>query len=173
MDGTYHNGKKSPIILCATSGVDNAGIDSSNFRLVFRIDMLPSIVNLRQEKGRYGQHPLASSDNYRYVMCLSLEYMIFLFRGKMDPRELVIENSYHHHQLNYIFYIGRTLASKGCYAVALEYGMGNPLKFSLQLPTCGNCEKFENKPLFPLICRCIVLEYILTSWQMVYVPSLS
>ena len=50
MDGTYENGKKSPSILCATSGVGNAGIDLSNISYVFRIYMPPSIFNLCQEK---------------------------------------------------------------------------------------------------------------------------
>ena len=130
MDGTYENGKKSPSILCATSGVGNAGIDLSNISYVFRIYMPPSIFNLCQEKWRAGRCPLASAGDYWYVMCFLLESMLFFFKRIIYPREAVIDNSYRQQQLDNILYIRRILASKGCYAVALEYGMGNPIKFS-------------------------------------------
>jgi len=39
-------------ILCCTSGVANAGIDSPDIRAVYRIDFPPSILDLCQERGR-------------------------------------------------------------------------------------------------------------------------
>ena len=38
-------------ILCATSGVGNAGIDSPDIRAVYRIDFPPSILDMVQERG--------------------------------------------------------------------------------------------------------------------------
>ena len=46
-----------PSILCATSGVGNAGIDSKQVRLVVRLDFPRSIVDICQEKGRAGRLP--------------------------------------------------------------------------------------------------------------------
>ena len=153
MDETYGNSMKPPSIIYATSGVGSAGIDSPNIILVFRIDMPPSIFGLFQEKGRSGRHPLASAGDHWYVMCFSLESMIFFFKWIIDPRGAFIENYYFHQQLDDLFYIGMVLASKGWYAVALEYVMGNPLKISPQFPTCGRCANCAKKPLFPSIWR--------------------
>ena len=38
-------------VLCATSGVGNADIDSPNIRAVYRIEFPPSIIDICQEKG--------------------------------------------------------------------------------------------------------------------------
>ena len=38
-------------LLCATSGVSNAGIDSPNVRAVYRVAFPPSILDIAQEKG--------------------------------------------------------------------------------------------------------------------------
>ena len=53
-------------ILCATSGVGNAGIDSSEVRSVVRLGFPPSILDMSQEKGRAGRNIGASPDNYSY-----------------------------------------------------------------------------------------------------------
>jgi hypothetical protein len=38
-------------VLCATSGVGNAGIDCKDVRAVYRVDFLPSITDVSQERG--------------------------------------------------------------------------------------------------------------------------
>ena len=42
-------------IMCSTSSVANAGIDSKDVRCVFRLDLPPSIFDLVQEMGRAGR----------------------------------------------------------------------------------------------------------------------
>ena len=47
----YDDGKKTPNILFATSGVGNAGIDSPAVRCVYHLDFPASVVDVCQEKG--------------------------------------------------------------------------------------------------------------------------
>ena len=72
-------------VLCATSGVGNAGIDCPDVRAVYRIDFPPSILDLAQEKGRAGRRPGLSSVDYHYVVCYSLETYLYLFKQILDP----------------------------------------------------------------------------------------
>ena len=61
-------------ILCATSGVGNAGIDSKKIRSVIRLSFPPSIMDTSQEKGRTGCNPTASLDKYSYNLFFSLGF---------------------------------------------------------------------------------------------------
>ena len=47
----------NPHIMCSTSGVGKAGIDSSKIGIVYRMGMPESISDLYQEKGRAGRYP--------------------------------------------------------------------------------------------------------------------
>ena len=46
-----------PDIMCTTSGVGNAGIDSYRVEVVYRLGMPESVLNLYQEKGCTGPYP--------------------------------------------------------------------------------------------------------------------
>ena len=52
-------------VLCATSSVGNAGIDSPDVRAVYRIDFPPSVHDFVQEKGRAGRRRTFSSTPFR------------------------------------------------------------------------------------------------------------
>ena len=56
-------------VLCATSGVGNAGIDCPDVRAVYRIDFPPSILDIAQEKGRAGRRADATPENFHYFLC--------------------------------------------------------------------------------------------------------
>ena len=67
-------------VLCATSGVGNAGIDSSEVRSVIRLGFPHSILDMSQEKGSAGHHnSSATPDKYSYELYFSLESFLFLF----------------------------------------------------------------------------------------------
>ena len=84
-------------ILCATSGVANAGIDCKDVRVVFRIDIPPSIRDLAQEMGRAGRCDLASDDYFSYYVFFCLNDYVLLFRRIMS--EKCIDASYRYEQL--------------------------------------------------------------------------
>ena len=51
VNGFYKHPELKLNLLCATSGVGNAGIDSPDVRAVYRVDFPPSILDIAQEKG--------------------------------------------------------------------------------------------------------------------------
>jgi hypothetical protein len=53
----------NPQILAATSGAANAGLDDPEVYGVVRIDFPPSCLDIKQEKGRAGRRPDATSDS--------------------------------------------------------------------------------------------------------------
>ena len=53
-------------ILCATSGVGNAGIESSEIWAVYRVDFPPSITYVSQERGRSGCRDDKTPNDYIY-----------------------------------------------------------------------------------------------------------
>ena len=59
-------------MLCATSGVANAGIDSRDISCAMRTEFPPSIQYICQEKGRVGRIPSASPNVFTYVICFDL-----------------------------------------------------------------------------------------------------
>jgi superfamily II DNA helicase RecQ len=69
-------GDFKPQVLCATSGVGNAGIDSLDIRAVFRLDFPPSIIDVCQEKGRAGRRPKTRSLTNRIVSIKSMTYFL-------------------------------------------------------------------------------------------------
>ena len=66
-------------ILCATSGVGNAGIDCRDVRAVYRVDFLLSISDVSQECGRAGQRDDATPDNFVYQVAICLESFLHIF----------------------------------------------------------------------------------------------
>ena len=67
-------------VLCATSGVGNAGIDCIKIRAVYRVDFPPSISDIILERGRAGRRDDATPDNYMYQVTISLESFLYLYQ---------------------------------------------------------------------------------------------
>ena len=80
VNGSYRHPELKLNLLCATSGVGNAGIESPDVHSVYRVDFPPSILDIAQEKGRAGRRPGASSNDFHYVVCYSLETYLYLFK---------------------------------------------------------------------------------------------
>ena len=76
--------------MCATSGVGNAGIDSSKIGVVYRFGMPESVSGRFQEKRRVGQYHNALAAENQYILCFSIEDLIYLFCRTMDPDEVVL-----------------------------------------------------------------------------------
>ena len=74
----------NPHIMCATSGVGNAGIDSHGIGYVIRLGMPESIFDIYQEKGRAGIYLNANAMDYKYVLCFLLEDLVYLYKRAMD-----------------------------------------------------------------------------------------
>ena len=65
-------------IMCSTSGVENAGIDSRDIRAVICLDLPPSIFNLVQEMGRASRRTNATGEHYHYHLFFSIEHLLYL-----------------------------------------------------------------------------------------------
>ena len=88
------NNKYNLHILCATSGVGNTGINSSQIGVVYRLGMPENITNLFQEKGRAGRYDNALPSDNRYLLCFSIEDLLYLFKRAMNPEETIINEEY-------------------------------------------------------------------------------
>ena len=69
----------NPNILCATSGVGNAEIDSSEIRAVYRVDFPPSIIDMSQELERAGRNDDATPDGYSYHVEMHIESFLYIY----------------------------------------------------------------------------------------------
>ena len=74
-------------ILCATSGVANAGIDSKDVYCAMRTEFPPSIHDICQEKGRVGQISLATANVFTYVICFDIDSYVLLLHRTLNPEE--------------------------------------------------------------------------------------
>lgn len=128
-------------ILCATSGVGNAGIDCKHIKAVYRVGFPPSILDLAQEKGRAGRCDGASPLIYSYNVCISLESFVYLFKRIHNPTDSIINESYRQQQVKDLFHVARLLlCSKVCLSAACEQALGNPMIPSLMNnEDCGHC----------------------------------
>ena len=134
-------------VLCATSGVGNAGIDSPDVRSVYRIDFPPSLLDVIQEKGRAGRRADATSNDYSYHICISLESLLFLFKRILNPKEEVNDESYRLQQIEDLLMTCKVLISPLCFAVAFETILANPASIGTQplIAPCYDCPA----------CRCL------------------
>ena len=142
------------LILCCTSGVGNAGINSPDIRTVYRIDFPPSIMYICQERGRAGRRPGALPETYSYKLFFSLENFLYLFKRIINPTENVLCPDYRKHQLTYLIYVASLLASKLCYTAEMERRLGNPDVETGLVEACGactNCGRKNYTTQFPLI----------------------
>ena len=86
--------KCNPHIMCTTSGIGNAGIDSSKISVVYRLGMPESISGFYQEKGCSGCNANALAMENCYVLCFSIEDFIYLYRRTMDPDESILNKDF-------------------------------------------------------------------------------
>ena len=141
-------------VLCATSGVGNAGIDSPDVRCVYRIDFPPSVHDFVQEKGRAGRRINASPSDYSYHVCISIESLLFLFKRILNPAEEVNNDNYRSRQVEDLLQMAQLItAQTKCYAIAFETILGNPSSPEEYIPICGSCPACRNDMLFPKIHR--------------------
>ena len=74
-----------PDIMCTSSGVGNAGIDSSTIGVIYRLGMPESVLDLYQEKGHAGRYPHSLAVDNK---------LIYLFSPSMNPQEVVLNDNY-------------------------------------------------------------------------------
>ncbi len=131
-------------VLCATSGVGNAGLDSQNIKAVYRIDFPPSILDIAQERGRAGRRHNASPDVYSYNVCFSLESFLYVFKRINDPDSDVIDDEYRKEQESDLFEVAKLLASQSkCYYICFEEFLGNPKTCNSMTSPCRDCRICE------------------------------
>lgn len=108
-------------VLCTTSGVGNAGIDSPDVRCVYRIDFPPSVHGFVQEKGHAGCRLDASPSDYSYHVCISIESLLYLFKRILNPAEEVNKDNYCSRQVEDLLQMAQLIAAQTkCYTIAFE-----------------------------------------------------
>ena len=137
-----------PDIMCATSGVGNAGIDSSRIGVVYRLGMPKSILDLYQEKGRAGRYQDSLAMDNSYLLCFSIEDLLYLFRRSMNPKEQVLNEQYRKQKVDALLTVAKVLASDICMAVHVESILGNPDRSDEPSLACGNWPVCRNDKLF-------------------------
>ena len=144
-------------IMCSTSGVANAGIDSKDVRCVFRLDLPPSIFDLVQEMGRAGRHENASAEHYHYHLFFSIEHLIYLYKQILNPEEECADERYRHVQVCDLFDIITILADPyQCHKQAIEQLLGSSEDGISRdpFPICGLCSVCQrNFEIWPLLCK--------------------
>jgi superfamily II DNA helicase RecQ len=143
-------------LLCATSGVGNAGIDCPDVRAVYRIDFPPSILDLAQEKGRAGRRPGSTPDDFHYTLCYSLETYLYLFKRILDPSEQYVNESYRDTQIQQLLEVAKVLITpQSCIPFSLEHLMGRPdCTDAHDVPVCGACTNcIQKKSQFEPVSR--------------------
>ena len=71
LNGSERSGSNMNI-LCATSGVGNAGINCRDVRVVDRVDFPPSIADLRREYGRAGRRECLENVSTKHLVLNSV-----------------------------------------------------------------------------------------------------
>ena len=134
--------------MCATSGVGNAGIVSSKIGVVYRFGMPESISDLLQEKGRAGRYANALPAENQYVLCFSIEDLLYLFHRTMDPDEVVLDDDYRKQQVDDLMQVAKVLASDKCKCAHVEHLLGNPDMNHDVLEACNQCPVCRDEKLF-------------------------
>ena len=81
-------------VMCSTSSIANAGIDWSDIRAVFCLDLLSSIFDLVQEMGRAGRRGSASAEDYHDHLYFSIDHLIYLYKRIMNPDDEYDDETY-------------------------------------------------------------------------------
>ena len=144
-------------IMCSTSGVANAGIDCKDVRCVFRLDLPPSIFDLVQEMGRAGRRPNATAEHYHYHLFFSLEHLIYLYKGILNPDDECADERYREVQICDLFDVCTILADPfQCHKQAIEQLLGCSDESVSQdlFPACGSCSVCKhNFEIWPALCK--------------------
>ena len=147
------NNKYNPHIMCATSSVGIAGIDSHQIGVVYRLGMPDNIRDLYQEKGHAGQYNNALPTDNCYLHCFAIEDLLYLLKRSMDPEQSVLSEEYRLRMVLDLLQVAEILACDLCFNVHLEKLLGNPEMIHHLPPPCGECTVCKNKKLFPQINR--------------------
>jgi superfamily II DNA helicase RecQ len=146
----------NPQILAATSGAANAGLDDPEVFGVTRIDFPPSCLDIKQEKGRAGRRPDATSDSNWYLLCFSLESLVVLLKRMWDTASkdtvFLIQAQKEIDQGLALFVLADT-----CLQSALEVVMANPYIKNDDVPpkcvdSCSHCTGLYTN-LFPTLVK--------------------
>ena len=142
-------------ILCATSGVGNAGIDCRDVRAVYRVDFPPSIADLSQECGRAGRRDDATPDNFVYQVAICLESFLHIFRRINHPETRSADASYRKYQLQEVMDVASLLSSSvQCYYITIEKKLGNPyVLVEGEQERCGTCPNCLGQKIFPSVSK--------------------
>ena len=154
----FLNGMESEMkmnILCATSGVGNAGIDCKDVRAVYRVDFPPSIADLSQECGRAGRRDDATPDHFVYQVAICLESFLHIFKRINHPDTRSADASYRIYQMDELMDVACLLSSSShCYYIRIEQKLGNPYVSVEDEPSpCGSCPNCLGSHLFPYISK--------------------
>ena len=143
-------------IMCSTSGVANAGIDSKDIRAVFCLDLPPSIFDLVQEMGRAGRHPNATGEHYHYHIFFSIEHFIHLYKQILNPEEEYDDETYRYQQICNLYDVICILANPfQCHKQLIKMMLGNPYNDEDRdlFPACGMCSVCQrNVKMWPALC---------------------
>jgi superfamily II DNA helicase RecQ len=128
----------NPQILTATSGAANAGIDDPEVFGVCRTEFPPSVLDVKQEKGRAGRRPTADPSTDWYLLCISLESIVILLKRLWDTS--VKDNSYFKTQENDIrSALKLFVLPTYCLQATLECNLSNPYFPTYEVPdACGD-----------------------------------
>ena len=141
-------------VLCATSGVGNVGIDSSDIRSVYRLEFPPSIMDFVQEKGRAGRIAVPDPSSYAYHLYYSLESYVYIFERTMNPDANYIDESYRNEILDDALEVAKMFSIRNkCYYILLEEQLGNPDNVSTVAADCGFCPFCRKERIFPSISK--------------------
>ena len=142
----------NPDILCATSGVGNAGIDCSDIRAVYRVDFPPSISDMSQELGRAGRNDDATPDEYMYQVAIHIDSFLYIYKRINDKQTRTVDPIHRRYQIDELMDAAKLFASSNtCYYVAMEMRLGNPNGDRTAPPPCGVCPNCEKVKIFPRI----------------------
>ena len=156
-----HDEDRNIKVLCATSGVGNVGIDSSEIRSVYRLEFPPSLLDLVQEMGRAGRAAIRNPLMYSYTVYYSMETFVYLFERIMDPANDMIDDSYRAEEVKSLFHVGRMLVYQNqCFYIAIEMHIGNPdIEISpASMEACGGLcpvcrENVKDRRVVPFVDR--------------------
>ena len=130
-------------ILCATSGVANAGIDSKHVRCAIRIEFPPSIQDICQEKGRVGRIHGATPDQFAYLICFDVDSFVLLLRRTLNPDESMT-NRFRSMMISDHIKVAQLFTSiHSCFNHVFEHSLSNPFLPNDDLPInqqkCNHC----------------------------------
>ena len=130
-------------ILCATSGVANAGIDSKHVRCAIRIEFPPSIQDICQEKGRVGRIPSATPEEFAYLICFDVDSFVLLLRRTLNPDEKMTK-SFRSMMISDHMKVAQLFTSiHSCFNHVFEHSLSNPFIRNEELPhtqhRCNHC----------------------------------